>query len=463
MRRFWIILVLVLGAFSLSLAQNEDTRTAVTPGGMEVTYPASFIATNEGDFELVMTAVGTDVVINMSVTGADAVQSRYPGSYTDATGFIEEFRTFGMGTFDGIEAITQNFPNGTAVYLTYQSLLGGAMVIAIDLPEGGLAVVEVYAIGSETPEPITDALDTWLAIAGSVRLGVEPTDSVVEGDLSVLDVPEGALTPDQMPAGQIVFGTFDVVMPIPEGWRFIDEAAVADSVALQFGSMMQATMTVSLMDTTTFASFGDWRSAMMTAFGGLVSPDGSAEPDVLERPDGLTFEKFAAADQRFVLFFLDLGDTGLLTQLMLFMEPVDTAAIDAVEEALRAAVRFSRGNGTEASDTAGTGASDSAFEADCFTDSRVVSLEVGQTATFTCPSGCLNSGGSIWGSDIYTDDSSVCRAAIHGGVITDAEGGAVEITRLGGQDSYTGSTRNDVTTNDYGSWGGSFSVAAPAR
>lgn len=34
-----------------------------------------------------------------------------------------------------------------------------------------------------------------------------------------------------------------------------------------------------------------------------------------------------------------------------------------------------------------------------------------------CPSGCVNEAGLVWGTSIYIDESSVCRAAIHAGVL----------------------------------------------
>jgi hypothetical protein len=64
-------------------------------------------------------------------------------------------------------------------------------------------------------------------------------------------------------------------------------------------------------------------------------------------------------------------------------------------------------------------------------------------------------GGSVWGTDVYTDDSYVCRAAVHAGAIGLA-GGVVRIRILGGQSSYPGTSRNGVDSSGYGSWGGSY-------
>lgn len=63
--------------------------------------------------------------------------------------------------------------------------------------------------------------------------------------------------------------------------------------------------------------------------------------------------------------------------------------------------------------------------------------------------------GRVWGSGPYTDDSRICRAAVHAGVI-DAEGGTMTFTVVDGQESYSGSEANGVESRDYGAWGGGF-------
>ncbi len=68
------------------------------------------------------------------------------------------------------------------------------------------------------------------------------------------------------------------------------------------------------------------------------------------------------------------------------------------------------------------------------------------------------SGGYVWGTNVYTDDSDVCAAAVHAGAIP-ASGGTVTVTLQAGRSSYTGSTRNGITTYAYGAWAGSFSVS----
>ena len=75
----------------------------------------------------------------------------------------------------------------------------------------------------------------------------------------------------------------------------------------------------------------------------------------------------------------------------------------------------------------------------------------------TCPSGCGE--GSVWGTDVYTDDSTVCRALLHAGTIP-ASGGKAAITFVRGQLSYVGTQRNGVNSSSYGKWGRSFYAQA---
>jgi hypothetical protein len=84
---------------------------------------------------------------------------------------------------------------------------------------------------------------------------------------------------------------------------------------------------------------------------------------------------------------------------------------------------------------------------------------VGEQFDYDCPAG--GSAHIVWGVDLYTDDSSVCTAAVHAGVITLDDGGTVTIEMRAGEDSYEGSERNGITTSSYGQWGGSFVIVEP--
>lgn len=110
---------------------------------------------------------------------------------------------------------------------------------------------------------------------------------------------------------------------------------------------------------------------------------------------------------------------------------------------------------TPAEDQEGAGAAD-AEAADVSWDLNAAQYrgEDGKRIAFPCPpDGEI---GSVWGTDTYTDDSSVCSAAVHAGIINEVEGGRVIIEIAPGEESYEGSEANGVTSQEYGSWDGSF-------
>ena len=82
--------------------------------------------------------------------------------------------------------------------------------------------------------------------------------------------------------------------------------------------------------------------------------------------------------------------------------------------------------------------------------------DVGRRFVYSCPAG--GPAGSIWGTDVYTHDSSICTAAVHVGRITLAAGGVITMEMAAGQASYTSSTRNGITSGSWGSWGCSFTI-----
>ena len=88
------------------------------------------------------------------------------------------------------------------------------------------------------------------------------------------------------------------------------------------------------------------------------------------------------------------------------------------------------------------------------TSAGMVRFDSGKTYKFKCPAAGKES--SVWGTDTYTVDSSICTAAVHSGKFALETGGPVTIELRPGESAYKGSTRNGITTNDYGPYGSSF-------
>jgi hypothetical protein len=79
---------------------------------------------------------------------------------------------------------------------------------------------------------------------------------------------------------------------------------------------------------------------------------------------------------------------------------------------------------------------------------------VGQTFSFVITG---TTGGSVWGTDIYTDDSHVAVAAVHAGIVLPGQTKTIRVIILNGSSTYTGSTQNGVISGSYGTWIGSYS------
>jgi len=92
----------------------------------------------------------------------------------------------------------------------------------------------------------------------------------------------------------------------------------------------------------------------------------------------------------------------------------------------------------------------------CEQRANAVKGNTGTSWYMQCPP-CAATRAPVWGSDLYTDDSGVCAASIHAGMLG-PQGGVVLVTWIGGQPTYIGSERNGIKSSDYGSWQRSFFV-----
>lgn len=87
--------------------------------------------------------------------------------------------------------------------------------------------------------------------------------------------------------------------------------------------------------------------------------------------------------------------------------------------------------------------------------------EVGARFPYHCPAHGMAY--SIYGTGIYTDASAVCTAAVHAGLIGFARGGVVTIEMRPGQNDYTSSHHNGVSSLHWGSWNSSFVFVTPGN
>jgi hypothetical protein len=100
------------------------------------------------------------------------------------------------------------------------------------------------------------------------------------------------------------------------------------------------------------------------------------------------------------------------------------------------------------------------IEAGCTFSGRALRGEIGESFVVSCPTGC-GAVGSVQGSGGYGFESSICRAAIHANLLTDAAGGDVKVFVEKAQNPYHGSLRNGVRSVNADAVMGGFRLAAP--
>jgi len=67
--------------------------------------------------------------------------------------------------------------------------------------------------------------------------------------------------------------------------------------------------------------------------------------------------------------------------------------------------------------------------------------------------------GPVWGTDVYTGDSTLAPAAVHAGVVKAGQSAIVKVTVVRPPAQYQGSARNGVTSSDFGRYGIAYKLA----
>jgi len=194
------------------------------------------------------------------------------------------------------------------------------------------------------------------------------------------------------------------------------------------------------------ASAGPWRHIAMTHDGSILKLYLDGEEVVSESAQPLrsltsAMLSIAGADNGLDLFTGEFDEIRIYNRAITAAEITTLSAGGAVGEA--------------GDDTGSTGS----ISADVIAaPNNLVGFRnrVGQSLQFSVTG---STSGSVWGSGVYTDDSSVAVAAVHAGVVAPGQTAEVTINIQAGQSSYTASTANGVTSRSWNSWGGSYSFA----
>lgn len=325
------------------------------------------------------------------------------------------------------------------------------------LPGGGWALLG-----------FTENMETRLDVVQAVLESVSFGDNLVQEQPADLFAVTTPLRAGEMPEGFMILQgeTQNTVFEMPEGVKPGDNEFVNQSVTL-LGRSIGTTYSVFLLDTTflSLRAFVDGYIETIATTMGDTAFD--AQTSIVESTtaDGKTRLEYVSP----------VAPSSNLAAAVAVVQLTDSTAVivqgiapaqDA--EAVTTATKSMADSVFVVDRSAGTAApaAESAIVVtdfvSCFATSDEFYSEGVTQVTLTCPAGCTEGNrGSIWGTDVYTSDSSVCGAAVHFGATT-ADGGAVTFTYVDGRTSYEGTTRNGISTNDYGSWGRSFTFAGEA-
>jgi LCCL domain/EF hand len=81
--------------------------------------------------------------------------------------------------------------------------------------------------------------------------------------------------------------------------------------------------------------------------------------------------------------------------------------------------------------------------------------QIGKVFAFQV-TGAVN--GAVWGSDVYTSDSTLAMAAVHAGALEVGKTGTVKVRIVAPPPSFTGTTANGVTTQSFGPFSGAYQI-----
>jgi hypothetical protein len=68
--------------------------------------------------------------------------------------------------------------------------------------------------------------------------------------------------------------------------------------------------------------------------------------------------------------------------------------------------------------------------------------------------------GQLWGTDIYSGDSTIAAAAVHAGLLKAGESDFLRVTVVTPPEKFIGSVRNGVTSTEYGRYQYAWTLSA---
>lgn len=481
MKKLSIIFTLLCLTLSLtSMAQSPLDSTITTSGGMTLQHPSSYLGEGDEDLSAGLINLETGIFI---IVGAGDASFDFTGEEASTSEELKDSFVNTLEIFDGLmdsEPIQELSINDRSAFLVPfdTSTIGRGYFLSFETSEGIL--VSAMLMGTSGTEIPADMVEDLKAIATSVT--VDPslatpieTAKVTEvtssseteiGDTVEIEeedeIPDGAIAIADFPEGMILTGS-GLQMPTIDGFTLLPgESYVESSVGLISNNFQNSIIVVDEGEMVE-SELEFYTQNIIPTIALLASDENyNAETDLQEMDaDGRTITYYASPDltededgELSLYYFIIelLPDTNRITTVQVMV--IDTE-INAFDEA----ALFEWIQSIELTEEAIV-AMNAPELVECNTTGSYVTGVDNATSPVTCPAGCDASSGSIWGTEIYTDDSSICVAAIHMGLI-DETGGEVLVSYAEGQSEYTSTELNGITSSEYGEWGASFTVSLP--
>lgn len=462
------VCLLVLAIPFVSFAQEDMSNRVVSYGGLSVELPDGFEVGYLGDFNIELYPLGDDGVEISIVAGEEA---RFDGDpYTNIDDMYNDFVR--LGSAEGFELGSPQ-----------EILVGGERAIYVEFTFPGEEGTAGLILTTAEGEVVGAAFFGMSEITASDR---EVVVGVLE-TIRFVDPPEGDGMPDTFFDMDFMDDTMDAqqVDTFPPNTVYMArrvEFTYPDNYTLEASQTSINDTAVLMRD-----DFGAFVTVMH-----VFSTDDIIEfilPVIAERPvEADEFEvtvRDDGATVRLLDLLSDLPDDAAIGWLYYIVElgtdltyaiQFQVISLGNIEEAFEEAAQIA--NTLQLRDMDGMTDGMSGFEPprmDVVVDGEVLSVPVFEAfcsmdaimfvspdephAVFECPSNCDNTSGAIWGTDIYSIDSSVCVAAIHAGVLELGEAGSVVVTYVEGQESYEASERNSISSMSWGSYFGSYSLS----
>lgn len=459
-RPLMLLLILSLTMFTLASAQGLAlTETFVSSDGVSFLYPdgytvseqgpLNYIAETEQDESIIIVLIGEGMADSLDFipTSVDEAYAGYQQSLgeLDVVFNADERRIYKI---NGLAATEQIFTSPDDEQAT---------LLIFELPDGQIAIILGVELEGLVPGP-----DGMLAqIARSVTLE-GAADAVPTSDA----LPDGPLTGEQMPPNTLILTVEDQrsQVTLPVSWRLLDTTTPVEGNAVLTHADSPSTVisvsdygltgiNVAFFETTLLptlaAIYGVSEFNVDEARVSVPVEDGRVIVAYPFEPDDST--SLSAMAGLFVVVELADGHYGSLQAQGLVSSLPESFADDV----LAIASSFTELDAQESVVNVPADEPVAAMSADCFMAANQFVDASNPNAVIACPADCAN--GSVWGTDTYTLDSSVCTAAVHAGINTLA-GGIVAIEYAPGLSEYAGTIRNGITTNRWGAYGHSFVI-----